>query len=118
VADIETLLKTALAGVAGGRLYPNKIEQGQPLPAIVYQSSRTPINTLGGRTNTTQVAVTLTAVAESFQDARSTAQSIKTTMDADTTIKNKFLSEEPGDQFDPETGLHLYGLVYTLWQTD
>jgi hypothetical protein len=114
MADIEQSVVTVLTGLVSGRIYPNKVEQGADLPALVYQSTRTPVPYLHGGLATMQVAITITCVASTFAAARTLAESVRTAMAASALVFG--YEEEPGDQFDPETNLHLYSLVYTLWQ--
>lgn len=117
MADIEQTMVSELktAEVAAGRIFPNRIEQGSVLPAVAYQAQRSPLIALDGALRMLRATVTLTVAADSYSDARSVAEAIRGAMQG-TDAFSKQLIDEPGDEFDDETRLNLYTLVYNVWQ--
>lgn len=115
MADVEQSVVAVLAGIAGGRITPNRIDQAATLPAIAYQSTRKPFNTIHGPAIATEVVMTLIVAAATFAEARTVAEQVRAAIQAATSLA-AIPGEEQGDEFDPDTRLHLYSLTYTLWQ--
>lgn len=114
---VEQTVRSALAGLVGNRVFPNVIAEKTTLPAIAYQSSREPVNTLMGPTGDRNVTLTLILVGTTFDSVRTLAAQVRDAI-AQTPAIVGSLTEEPGDQYDPDTQLHLYYMLYSLWESD
>jgi hypothetical protein len=112
--DIEAKIVAALGPFFEGRVYPNLVEQGKPIPAVVYKSNREPISTLLNKNVGTKVIITVTVVADSFDEARNGASVIR-----DVLARQPDLAISPdtedGDSYDQESKTHQYTMAYMLW---
>jgi hypothetical protein len=104
-----------LSPLVGGRIFLGVIEQGSLLPAIAYESAREPLNTLLGPTGDINVHVTLTLVGQSGIECRDLAQRVRKLMAQSPEMLGQ-ITEEPGDDYDEPTKLHLYVMRYSLWE--
>src|SRR3989304_3050319 len=73
---------TAIAALIGQRLFPNKIPQGQPLPAAEYtQSKGDRVHHMEGPAGMVDSEYTIICYGESYSSAKTLAEAVRKRMD-------------------------------------
>lgn len=112
MATVQEGLRAALAGVAGGRVYPAIAPDGAAAPFLVYtRISAVPATTFAGR----PIANTRFQVdiyASTYANAQTTRDATVAALDA-WAVRSVILSE--ADIFEDETKTHRVSLDLSVW---
>ena len=123
--SVEASIVTALASVAGGRVFPAAAPEEEPNPLVVYRRTHyTPVMTLAGYANQSYSEFIFECwgaksdVTTAKQSALDTAASVVSALEAAAGLTNKFrlpLSDE--ESFDPSTLEQMEPVKYGFWHT-
>ena len=106
---------TTVAAVVGSRIYPLVMPQVPTLPAITYHRvSSSPVNTLSGRSNLTDVHVAVNCWGTAYDTVKELAEDVADGMNTATAFHALLLTEFDG--YDPETGLFVASQDYSCWE--
>lgn len=111
---IESDLKTALAAVAGGRVYPLVAPENVVKPFVTYKAQVTPIVMLSGAEIGRQTLITLECWGETFASALSTAAAVRAAIVASALVCSAI--ESPEDGYAPETDEYVRPVSYLFTQ--
>lgn len=115
--SLQSDIVTALASVAGGRVYPQAAPAEAAMPFVVYRVlEKEPLTTLGGVLEATRYTVVFDCWAEKYADALSTAQSVRTAIDASAALVSFHVSA-PGEDFEPSVDAFVEPVHYGFWVT-
>lgn len=109
--SFQSDLVTALAGVAGGRVFPNVADEGTPYPLVNYRIlNKSPITTIDGKVHAIDYQVVFECWATNNDSALTTAEAVRTAIRASTL--NYTPIEEPGPDYEPQTDSHMEPVYY------
>lgn len=117
---IYTILAARSPLLAGGRIFPSVVPQGQTFPAIVYQrdSSRF-LRTFDGHNAFTRTGVQVDCYAKTVLAAAQLAASVKSTLiDYAARPINLIALNNEFDLFEPDTELHRVLLQFSVWHLE
>ena len=110
---IQQDLFTALAGVAGGRVFPNVVPNNVQKPYVVYaRVSSAPENTLADGALIENTRLQVDCFDTTYAAALALAEAVKTAITS-SPITHVLLLEQ--DQFEPEALLHRVILDFSIW---
>ena len=110
---IQQDLFAALAGVAGGRVFPNVAPNNVQKPYVVYaRVSSAPENTLADGAPIENTRLQVDCFDTTYAAAVVLAEAVKTAIKS-SAITNVLLLEQ--DQFEPEALLHRVILDFSIW---
>lgn len=124
---IHSDILSALATVAGGRIYADAAPEKAPLPLVIYRRTHhEPIQTLVGEDETPEARSVFvfecwgkSSDAESAKaSALSTAQALVTAMNAASAIQIKRRVPVHGEEFEPQTLEVMEPVSYSFWHTE
>lgn len=121
--SIQSDIYTALAAVAGGRVFPaGEVPEGVPLPLVTYRRTlHAPIMTLGGYEGTTNSIFVFecwgetTATASAKQSALDVAAAVIAAIEAAAGLVRKYRTDVSGEDYDPETLETMEPVSYSFW---
>lgn len=114
--SIQSDIKTVLASVAGGRVYPEAAPDNAALPLVVYRKvSSEPLMTLQGYAGTTRFVFVFDCWARTYLEAMSIADSVRTAIEAAAALKP--LTREPADpdDYEPAVDQFVEPVLYSFW---
>lgn len=112
--SLQSDIVTALAAVAGGRVYPQAAPAETAFPFVVYRIvSKEPLATLGGILEATRYTVVFDAWATTYASALSTADAVRTAIDA--SALNSFHASAPGEDYEPVVDAFVEPVHYGFW---
>lgn len=110
---IQQNLFAALAGVAGGRVFPNVAPNNVSKPYVVYSRvSSAPENTLADGASIENTRLQVDCFDTTYSAAVALAETVKAAMKS-SAITHVLLLEQ--DQFEPEALLHRVILDFSVW---
>ena len=110
---IQQDLFAALAGVAGGRVFPNVAPNNVSKPYVVYSRvSIAPENTLADGASVENTRLQVDCFDITYSAAVALAETVKAAMKS-SAITHVLLLEQ--DQFEPEALLHRVILDFSVW---
>ena len=110
---IQQNLFAALAGVAGGRVFPNVAPNNVSKPYVVYSRvSIAPENTLADGASVENTRLQVDCFDTTYSAAVALAETVKAAMKS-SAITHVLLLEQ--DQFEPEALLHRVILDFSVW---
>ena len=110
---IQQDLFAALAGVAGGRVFPNVAPNNVQKPYVVYaRVSNAPENTLADGAPVEKTRLQVDCYDTTYAAALALAETVKVAIKS-SAITNILLLEQ--DQFEPEALLHRVILDFSIW---
>lgn len=111
---IETDINAALDSVVSNRVYPNKLPQSPTYPAITYfRVTGRRMWSLSGSANLQNPRFQVDVWAQSYSDARTTADSVITAMAGSSNFKVGGASDQ--DMYEPDTQLHRVSIDFSVW---
>lgn len=121
--SIQSDIVTALAAVAGGRVYPTgEVPEKAPLPLVTFRRTlHAPIMTLGGYEGTTNSVFVFecwgetTAIVSAKQSSLDLATAVIAAIEAAAGLVNKYRIDVSGEDFDPETLETMEPVGYSFW---
>ena len=112
--SLQSDLKTALTGVAGGRFYAQAAPADAALPFVVYRVlEKDPLTTLGGAVAATRYSVVFDCWAASYASAISTAQAVRDAIDA--SALNSHHTSAAGEDYEPVVDAFVEPVHYGFW---
>lgn len=117
---IEADIVTALAAVAGGRVFPEAAPEKYALPMVIYVADgHEPLMTLGGFEGTTKSTFTFECYGNTKAEALTTAVAVKAAIDAalTTTLKTGFRLPVSKDAYESTTMEFMEPVSYSFWHT-
>lgn len=97
--SIHTDLVTALAAVAGGRVYPQIAPENAAYPLVNYRVlNKTPLLAADNTTLATQYQIVFECWATSYASALSTAAAVRAAIAA--SALNFYAVDEPGEEYE------------------
>lgn len=100
--SFQTDLITALASVAGGRVYPNIAPENATYPLVNYRVlNKEPIATIDGVVHAIKYNVVFECWATSYSGALTTAASVRAAITAST--MTYYPTDEPGEDYEGTT---------------
>lgn len=110
---IQQNLFAALAGVAGGRVFPNVAPNNVSKPYVVYSRvSSAPENTLADGASIENTRLQVDCFDTTYSAAVALAETVKAAMKS-SAVTHVLLLEQ--DQFEPEALLHRVILDFSVW---
>ncbi len=110
---IQEQLKAALAGVAGGRIFPHIALEGVSKPYVTYfRLSVIPETTLSSGRPLENTIFQIDVYDKTAAGANSTKDAVKAALDA-WAVKNVIQSEQ--DLYEPDTRLHRVTMDVSVW---
>lgn len=110
---IQQGIFAALAGVAGGRVFPNLAPHNVQTPYVVYaRVSSSPENTLADGAPVANTRLQVDCFDATYAGALTLAGAVKAAM-KNSVITHLLLLEQ--DQFEPEASLHRVILDFSIW---
>lgn len=110
---IQQNLFAALAGVAGGRVFPNVAPNNVSKPYVVYSRvSSAPENTLADGASVENTRLQVDCFDTTYSAAVALAETVKAAMKS-SAVTHVLLLEQ--DQFEPEALLHRVILDFSVW---
>ena len=110
---IQQDLFAALAGVAGGRVFPNVAPNNVQKPYLVYaRVSSAPANTLADGAPVENTRLQVDCFDTTYAAALALAEAVKTAIKSSPIIYVLLLEQ---DQFEPEALLHRVILDFSIW---
>ena len=121
--SIQSDIITALAAVAGGRVYPTgEVPEDAPLPLVTYRRIlHAPIMTLTGYEGTTNSVFVFecwgetTGTTSAKQVALDTAAAVVAAIDAAAGLTRKYRTDVSGEDYDAETLETMEPVQYSFW---
>lgn len=113
---VYNLLAGQSPQLAGGRIFPSRVPQGQAFPAIVYQRDATRfLRTFDGHNGFTRTGLQVDCYAHSVYEAATLAARVKTALvDYATAPINLIALDNELDLFEPDTELFRVMLQFTV----
>lgn len=112
--SIQTDIVTALASVAGGRVYPQVAPQDAVNPFVVYRIvGNEPLMTLQGYAGTTKYTVEFTSIAGTYAESLSTAGAVQSAIT--TAFPGAFREPPPENQYIPEVDEYAESVTFSFW---
>ena len=114
---IYTILAAQSPLLAGGRIFPFVIPQGQLYPAIVYQRDSTRfLRSFDGHNSLTSTGLQIDCYAKTVSAAAALATRVRSALiDYATSPINLIAIDNELDLFEPDTELHRVMLRFTVW---
>lgn len=114
--SLQSDIITALATVAGGRVYPQIAEQEAAMPLVVYRLlSKDPAIKLSGGAGLTNTIVSFECWAETYQGAIDLAEQLRAAIDASTLIS--YEESASGEDYEPPTDYYVEPVTYGFWHS-
>jgi len=114
--SLQSDIVTALAAVAGGRVYPQVAEQGAAKPFVVYRIlSKDPAQKLGGGAGVTNTSVVFDCWAETYAAAIALAEQVRAALDASSLIS--YEESASGEDYELETDEFVEPVNYGFWHS-
>lgn len=111
---IESSIYSAIKSLAGGRVYPIVLPDTATLPAIVYQRiSSVPVTSLDGDSGLDSVRIQISTWSATYKEAKELSQSVRNALNASAL---KIVTENDGDDYEPETKRFRVLADYVVWQ--
>jgi hypothetical protein len=107
---IEASVVTALAAVAGGRVYPIVAPEKAVKPFVVYKPKTTPITLLSGSIIGNKTLIVFEAWGNSYSEAMTTAAAVQTAIIA--ASLHGVGVEPPEDGYDMQTDEYVRPLAF------
>ena len=114
--SIQSDVVTALASVAGGRVYPQIAEAEADMPFVVYRViNKDPAQRLGSAAGLINTSISFDCWADTYSAAITLAEQVRTAIDASALVSY----EEPasGEDFEPQTDAFVEPVSYGFWHT-
>lgn len=106
-------LMTALASVAGGRVYPQAAPENASYPLVNYRVlNKSPISTIDGVVHATDYQVVFECWAKTYASALSTADAVRAAVIA--SGLNYTPTEEPGEDYEPQVDSYMEPVYYVF----
>jgi hypothetical protein len=112
--SVESDLVTALAAVAGGRVYPLAAPEKAAKPLVIYKPQANPLVLLNGSIAAQRTLVVFECWGESFASAMSTATAVQAAIAA--SALRGVAVEAPEDGYDPQVDEYVRPVAYQFWQ--
>jgi hypothetical protein len=112
--SLQSEIVTALAAVAGGKLYPQIAEQEATMPFVVYRiTGKEPAQRLNGSAGLTRYTVLFESWAETYAAALALADQVRAAIEASSLTS----FEEPasGEDYEPVTDAFVEPVVFGFW---
>lgn len=114
--SIQSDIVTALSSVADGRVYPQIAEQEAALPLVVYRIiGKTPAQKLNGGAGIINTTVEFACWAETYAEAISLADSVRTAINAASLIS--YEESSSGEDYEPQTDAFVEPVTFGFWHS-
>ena len=115
--SLQTLLTTALAGVASGNVYAQMAPADISPPFVVWRIlSREPVDCLNGSGTNVRYLIAFECYATSYPLAITLAASVASTIDADSTLTS-YPESSPGEEYVQEMDYFMEPVYRGFWAT-
>lgn len=112
--SLESDVVTALAGVAGGRVYPLAAPEKAAKPFVVYKPQANPLVLLNGSIAAHRTLMVFECWGETFASAMSTAAAVQSALAA-SSLRGVAV-DPPEDGYDPQVDEYVRPVAYNFWQ--
>lgn len=113
--SIQSDIVTALASVAGGRVYPQIAPADAALPFVVYRVlTKNPLGLLTGHGGATQYSVVFECYAETYAAALTLAGQVTTAVEAAATL-TEYREQSPGEEYEPAVNVFMEPVYFGFW---
>lgn len=113
--SLQSDLMAALTGVVSGRVYAQMAPEDAPMPFVVYRTlEKDPLMNLAGVILSTRYTVVFDCWGASYLDALNTANSIRSAIDANSTL-NSFHVPASGEDYEPAIDAFIEPVHYGFW---
>lgn len=114
--SIQSDIVTALASVAGGRVYPQVAEQDAVMPFVVYRLlSKTPAQKMNGSAGLINTIVEFACWAETYAAAIALAENVRTAINAASLIS--YEDSSSGEDYEPQTDAFVEPVTFGFWHS-
>lgn len=115
--SIQSDIITALASVAGGRIYPQAVPEGIAMPFVVYRrTSQDPLATLQGAEGSVNSVFSFDCYADTYAAALSTAAAVRTAI-AGASGLTSYPDAGSGEDYEPVIDAFMEPVIYGFWHT-
>jgi hypothetical protein len=116
--SIQSDIKTALAGIAGNRVYPEAAPENATLPLVVYRKTGAePLMTLQGYAGMTRFSFVFECWARTYAEAITLADQVRTAIEAAAALKPQYRDFADPDDYEPAVDQFLESVAYSFWHT-
>jgi hypothetical protein len=114
--SIQSDIVTALAAVAGGRVYPQAAPQDAALPFVVYRrTAYEPVNLLQGAATNARSTFTFECWGTTLDSALTTAAAVVAAVEAAAPLASRFRVDGSGDDYEPVADVFMEPISYSFW---
>lgn len=112
--SVQSEIVTALAAVAGGRVFPQAATADAVKPFVIYKNNGSePVMTINGYAGITRTSFTFDCWGATAQSALDTAASLRTALEISSF---KWVREPtPDNGYDSESDEYVEPVVYSFW---
>lgn len=116
--SLQSDIKTALAGIAGNRVYPEAAPDAASLPLVVYRKAGSePLMTLQGYAGTTRFTMVFDCWARTYAEAITLADQVRTALEAAAALKPMYREPADADDYEPVVDQFVEPVSYSFWHT-
>lgn len=116
--SLQSDIKTALAGIASNRVYPEAAPDNSTLPLVVYRKSGAePLMTLSGYAGMTRFTVIFDCWARTYAEAITLAEQVRTALEAAASLKPMYREPADADDYEPAVDQFVESVAYSFWHT-
>jgi len=116
--SIQSDIKTALAAVASGRVYPEAAPDNAALPFVVYRKvAADPLMTLQGYAGQTRFTIVFDCWARTYAEAITLADQVRTAVEAAAALKPQYREPADPDVYEPSVDQFVEPVVYSIWHS-
>lgn len=112
--SIQSDITTALAGVAGGRVYAQFAPGEAPLPFVVWRIlNKTDLATLGGSTGDQNTLVAFESYGQTYESALITADDVQLAIESAALLS--YRETAPGEEYVLTDDVFMEPVYYGFW---
>lgn len=113
--SLQSDIVTALAAVAGGRVYPQVAPADAALPFVVYRVlSKSPLNLLSGHGGITQYSVIFECYASTYAASLTLAGQVATAIEAAAAL-TEYREQSPGEEYEQSVDVFMEPVYFGFW---
>ena len=114
--SIQSDIIAALAGVAGGRVYPQAAPADAPRPFVIYRRvNQDPLGTLDGFEGSINSVFSFDCYADNYAAALATADSVRAAIDGGGFTS--YRDAGSGEDYEPVIDAYMEPVIYGFWHT-
>ena len=114
--SLQSDIVTALAGVAGGKVFPQFVNADQAPPFVVYRiATKDPLQTLDGTIHQRNSVAVFECYDESYAAALVLADAVRSAITASSLTQ--YEDTAPGEDYEPQVDLFMEPVYLGFWHT-